>query len=366
MNREARRAAHEALPVWVPEAARLYLAHVEEGASIREIARGQGRHPSTVLRQIRRFESRRDDPLVDEALTVLGGGASGSENFGSEVSMLKNHVVDDETVAAEGRRVLRRLAETGAVLALAPELERAVVVREMPDGRSVRTAVVDRSVARAMALKDWIACAKPEARIARYEITAPGRAALKRMLVEDDAAANEREFDAGGFAEAHREWGERTVEEEGRSRAVRYNVAESPLAVLARRRDNEGKPFLSDDLVAAGERLREDFELAQMAPRTTQNWERFLTAGTSGGAPRSDGLDGPSGARKRVQNALSDLGPGLGDVALRTCCYLEGLEQTEKTMGWSARSGKIVLRIALQRLRVHYEQSGGKLAPRIG
>ena len=366
MNCEARRVAQKTLPVWVPEAARLYLAHVEAGTSIREIARGRGRHPSTVLRQIRRFESRRDDPLVDEALTVLGGGAAGGEDSGSEVSMPKNHVVDDETVASEGRRVLRRLSETGAVLALAPELEKAVVVREMPDGRSVRTAVVARSVARAMALKDWIACANPAARIARYEITTPGRAALKRMLAEEGEGRDEREFDAGGFAEAHREWGERTLEEEGRPRAVRYNLAESPLAVLARRRDGEGKPFLTDDLVAAGERLREDFELAQMAPRTTQNWERFLTAGTSGGAPRSDGLDGPTGARARVQNALADLGPGLGDVALRTCCYLEGLETTEKRMGWSARSGKIVLRIALQRLRLHYQQTHGTLAPRIG
>ena len=47
--------------------------------------------------------------------------------------------------------------------------------------------------------------------------------------------------------------------------------------------------------------------------------------------------------------------PGLGDVALRCCCRLEGLEAVEQTMGWSARSGKIVLRIALQRLARHYD-----------
>jgi len=59
-----------------------------------------------------------------------------------------------------------------------------------------------------------------------------------------------------------------------------------------------------------------------------------------------------------VIGALRDLGPGLGDVVLRCCCYLEGLEQAERRMGWSARSGKIVLRIALQRLRLHYERLG--------
>jgi len=63
-------------------------------------------------------------------------------------------------------------------------------------------------------------------------------------------------------------------------------------------------------------------------------------------------------AGRRAEAALRDLGPGLGDIALRCCCKLEGLESAEKRMGWSARSGKIVLRIALQRLRRFYEGLG--------
>ena len=57
-----------------------------------------------------------------------------------------------------------------------------------------RTAVVERAVAQAFALKDWITCRKP-GRVASYEITAAGRAALKRMLDEEDAAG-------AGMAEA--------------------------------------------------------------------------------------------------------------------------------------------------------------------
>ena len=353
-----------ALPGWVPEEARTYLEHVETGTSIREIARGQGRHASTVLRQIRRFENRRDDPLVDEALAELGRAEPEVPHTASETIVTLTKIVDDPTLAREGKRVLRRLAESGAVLAVAEGLEKAVVVRETSDTRSVRTAVVDRGIARAMALAEWIACDEPKARIARYEITLAGRAALKRMLEEEDRS--EGTFEAAGFMEAGRDWEERSVEEDGQRRAVRYNLAESPLAVLARRKDAEGKPFLGCDLVAAGERLREDFELAQMAPRTTQNWERFLTGGARETAPSRGPLDGPAAARRRVQDALTDLGPGLGDMALRTCCFLEGVEAAEKRMGWSARSGKIVLRIALMRLKVHYERTQGTLSPKIG
>lgn len=70
-------------------------------------------------------------------------------------------------------------------------------------------------------------------------------------------------------------------------------------------------------------------------------------------------------ARERVAAALRDLGPGLGDVALRVCCFLEGVEAAERRMGWAARSGKVVLRIALMRLRRHYEESYGKAGPMI-
>ena len=71
-------------------------------------------------------------------------------------------------------------------------------------------------------------------------------------------------------------------------------------------------------------------------------------------------------ARKRVADAMAELGPGLSDVVLRCCCYLEGLETTEKRLGWSARSGKIVLRIALMRLKRHYDETVGPGGPMIG
>lgn len=354
------------LPLWVPEAARRYLAHTVRGASIRALARSDACAPSTVLRQVRRFENMRDDFLIDEALRHLGrllrqAKARDRNKDGDDMSLhdrQQEATPDDATLDREARRVLRRLCEPGAVLAVAAEMDKAVVVRDGAGGQTTRTAVVDRALAQALALKDWIACAEP-GRIARYRITAAGRAALGRMMAEAENLAS-------GFAEAqspflaqHGGVGEKEFTTGTGTRCrLKVNFSESPMTALARRKDRDGQPFLSDDLVAAGERLREDFELAQMGPRNTQNWERFLTGPVDGGFGPGDGMGGSQAARDRVAGALGDLGPGLGDVALRCCCYLEGLEMTEKRMGWSARSGKIVLRIALQRLKQHYAQLG--------
>ncbi len=363
--------AGRALPAWLPEAARLYLDHTEDGQSLRAIARRKGCAASTILRQVRRYENRRDDPLVDEALVRLGRARSSApadptqkEKAAMSAPVRTDTLVmDDATIAREGRRILRRLAEPGALLAIAQDMEMAAVLRSLPDGRTARTGVVDRTVAQAFALKDWIVCRKA-GRVASYEITAPGRAALKRLLeVEAQGMAEART----PFGDQHRDWSEREVPEADGPRRVRYNLAESPVAVLGRRRDKDGEPFLAPELVDAAEKLREDFELAQMGPRVAQNWDRFLTGGDRGGFRGDAGqAEGPRAARDRVAGALRDLGPGLGDMVLRCCCFLEGLEATEKRMGWSARSGKIVLRIALQRLKRHYDETYGRSGPLIG
>lgn len=373
------------LPDWVPESARHYLVHTENGLSIRALARRGGYHASTVLRQIRKIEMRRDDPLVDAALKSLGEiyfplplsvqtNTAIKEYATMNVqSCPENMTPNSETLNREARRILRRLCETGAVLAVAADMENAVVVRDGVDGSSTRTAVVNSAIAQAMALKDWIAC-KSVGRITRYHITQAGRSALGRLLAEHESKTRLKHDT--GFSEAqnsfmaqNRNWGEKVVPdtETGEPRRMRYNLAESPLAALARRRTKQGLPFLSEDLVTVGERLREDFELAQMGPRVTQNWDSFLTGGVQVGTSGDSGIGtGPEAARDRVSKALAELGPGLSDVALRCCCFLEGLELAEKRMGWSARSAKIVLRIALQRLKRHYDETQGRFGPMIG
>lgn len=357
---------------------RHYLHHIEDGTSLRALARREGLHPSTILRQVRRFESRREDPLMDEALSAISlhSKRSADDPARKEDQPMTTHprpsktappqLCDEQSLAREGYRVLRRLAESGAVMAIAPEMDKAVVLRDLPDGRSLRTAVLERSVAQAFTLKDWISCRKL-GRVSTYEITSAGRAALRRIVDEEDRRRQGMAEAQSPFGDQHRVWGEREVIDDAGPRRVRYNMAESPIGVLGRRRDKDGKPFLEADLVEAAERLREDFELAQMGPRVAQNWDKFLTGGDRGAYQPDSGLgEGPGRARARVAAALRDLGPGLGDVALRCCCFLEGLEVAEKRMGWAARSGKIVLRIALMRLRRHYDETYGRSGPLIG
>ncbi len=349
------------LPAWVPEGVRHYLVHTEAGLPIRAVARAVEVHASTILRQVRKVESRREDPLVDGALRRLSDFVvapsaqetrqKGRSAMSIQIRTAASGAPEEDRLRREARRVLRRLCETGAMLAVARDMDKAVVVREGPDGATSRTAVIEQEIAQAMAVQDWIATADPAARITRYRITATGRAALKEMIAAEEAPR------ARGMAEAAAEF------ETGEALRMTAPLAESPLIALARRRDKSGAAFLTRELVAAGERLREDFELAQMGPGIPEDWQQVLTEEDRTARARAEGSQ-PDAARDRVLAALSDLGPGLGDIALRCCCYLEGLETTERRMGWSARSGKIVLRIALQRLRRHYDSLGA--GPRLG
>ena len=357
------------VPDWLPESALTYLAHTTAGHPIRVLARAKGCHASTVLRQVRKVEAQRDDPLIDEAMErmcrILADEFLDPSTLREVPTMPKaaatSGAMPESRIEREARRILRRLCEKGAFLAVAPEMEKAVVMREVVPGRQNRIAVVERDVAHAFALQEWIACEKP-GKISCYAITPVGRAALKRLLTEERQA---RDRAPGGFAEApsafqeqHRMFAERTVMADDGSgeRKVRFNLAESPLSVLGRKCGRDGQPYLTAELIEAGERLREDFELAQMGPRVAQNWERFLTAGGQDGAlvGGRGPAEGPSGARDRVAGAMQALGPGLADIVFRVCCFLEGLETAEKRLGWSARSGKVVLKIALDRLAAHY------------
>lgn len=347
----------------------MYIMHTQCGVPLRELARKTGMHPSTIMRRVRRIEDQRDDPLLDRYLEGDTDDPQKKllERFDAHMKQnVKKHAEKTDAKNQEDMRLLKRLCERGVFFAIADGGAQGAIFRKTESGEAVKLSDMDAKQAQQFRGRDWISCTKP-GKVNVYHVTDQGRAALRRHLlgdIKEDTGFAEQQ---SPFARQHREFGQRVVsqDEDGRQNKVRVNLRESPVTMLACKNDRDGQPFLDTNLVKTAERLREDFELSQMGPRVTQNWDHFLTGGRIEGS--SNGVGGGSdAARRRLQEALAALGTGLGDIALRCCCFLEGLEVAEKRMGWSARSGKIVLRIALQKLNQHYQEQYGGLSQKIG
>jgi len=145
------------------------------------------------------------------------------------------------------------------------------------------------------------------------------------------------------------------VGEEAGGSAALANLSESPLAQLVRRKDRNGRSFLSAEEYEAGERLRADYTRGQIMPRLGANWVASVSSGRRGDAGGAVELtDAVLGARQRVDNAITAVGPELSGVLIDVCCFLKGLELVESERGWPVRSAKVVLKAALATLARHY------------
>ena len=138
----------------------------------------------------------------------------------------------------------------------------------------------------------------------------------------------------------------------GRTRAARsvtVNLAESPLGWLKARGLVNARQF------DAGERLRADWEKAQLSPAVTMRWDAPPTGKAARGPPEA-GHPGAIqvAAKRRFEAALGAAGPGLTDILWRVVCAGEGMRDAEQALGWPARAGRLVLALALDRLAEHY------------
>ncbi|MCQ1569679.1 DUF6456 domain-containing protein [Neorhizobium galegae] len=179
----------------------------------------------------------------------------------------------------------------------------------------------------------------------RLAASAAASSFLRRALVTGEE----------GFVEQHGEIVMASVEIDGARQPVRRNLAESPLGVIARMKDRDGKPFLPVEALEAGERLLTDFTRGQLQPRVTASWEPRLATrakGTAGG--QADIADSAISARNRFSRAVEAMGPELSGVAVDVCCFAKGLETVERERQWPARSAKLMLRTALLALARHY------------
>ena len=109
----------------------------------------------------------------------------------------------------------------------------------------------------------------------------------------------------------------------------------------------------------AGRRLRSDFERAHLRARTTMAWEAPASTGSGArGHDRATLTDAAVAARHRFARAVEALGPRLGPALADFVAHERGLTDVERLHDWPARSGKMMLREALERLAAHYRGGG--------
>ena len=190
------------------EAAAQYVWNKVHGKPMREIARATGVHASTVMRHVRKIENNAEDPNIQALIRAA-----------EAAPMDMGH-----SVGAEIARAKKSLRVTGAVLVVSKGMKRAVVLHPTENGEFEQATVISDAAVHMMVLQSTV---RP---IAHGRIT-------KYVLSE--------EADGTLPIEA--------------SAPVR--LVDSPMENLARRKDNEGRPFLERDLIKAGLRLHEEFRL---------------------------------------------------------------------------------------------------------
>ncbi|PWB81875.1 MAG: ATPase [Methylocystaceae bacterium] len=256
--------------------------------------------------------------------------------------MTKHRAQTDDATARAARRLLQALNEPGARGARSDVDERMIVVAAPRNGVTIVRASVQRSAADhaiAAGLAKW----EGEGKSRRLLLTEEGRAHLRRLAAPKQADV---------FLVQHSRLELRALEK-GAPPAL-CNEGESPLAWLARRKDRDGRPFLAPAHVEAGERFRRDITQAQILQRVTADWEAAIASARRSGRAGGHVTDVAIDARRRLGAAFEAVGPDLAGLLTDVCGYLKGLELVESERGWPQRSAKVVLRIALERLALHY------------
>jgi hypothetical protein len=133
------------------------------------------------------------------------------------------------------------------------------------------------------------------------------------------------------------------------TRSVTVNLNESPLGWL------KARGLLSDRQFDAGEQLRMDYERAALCPRVTMAWNAAPISRGARGVPDPHAASTSQlAAKQRFDAAIADVGTGLRDILWRVVCAGENVPVAEKALNWPARSGRLVLCLALDRLADYY------------
>lgn len=253
---------------------------------------------------------------------------------------------------------LGHLCKRGSFAVSALEMKEALVMGGKGSGQTKLATLPASTVA------EWVANGYlrqlAKGKVNRYEITEAGKA----YAMEMDAAAGF--LDRAAEREVAADLGnERPLSHTSNESPKRYAPDAPIVSMYEKQKGNHShyrqQNWISERGFAASTRLAEDFAQAQMlgGQPTTIDWSSIdfyadLTP-LHDSTPRT-WFDNDS--TTRFEDALKAVGSGLSDILLLFICYEYGIEQAEKALKWSSRSGKVVLHIALERLADHYAAVG--------
>ncbi len=355
-------------PDWFPLEILIYLAHEKLDLPQQQISREIGLHVSKISRIVRAVEKKKSDPVFlsglqrAESKIELCFQSQSGENECSPVTKCDasygrfRHLLEYDRDRRRTFSLLTALDEPGAFLAVSMDLSVVVATNRRQNVFWKSKDCADILVVEFFALAGWIKQISFKNAL-HYRLTSEARSQLINKIKVRRCKGNylAESYSKGVALSSFRPQTSKSI---ALPDVFKGPNRVSPLTTLARLKDRCGKPFLSNELVAAGQMLREDFELAKL----DLNSEEFSTVRNEDPGSRMDSSSKAS--TTRLKQALSSLGPELSDVVLRCCCNLQGMKEIENDLGWSARSAKVVLRIALLQLSIFYKESELSMGPR--
>jgi hypothetical protein len=170
---------------------------------------------------------------------------------------------------------------------------------------------------------------------------------------EGELRARRDEAGAAGFAVQHGPVERRIVMEPEGERSV-FARSGGPLARYFKTQN--GKPPLLEPVhAAAAQILERDYNRSALQSRVTQDWSGMPHSG--GRAAPKDRAEAPVSrldAQERVLAALDAVGPGFDRLLLNVVIRETGMGIAERELGWPERTGAPALKLALDRLAIHY------------
>ncbi|MCP2678344.1 DUF6456 domain-containing protein [Maricaulaceae bacterium NA33B04] len=177
-----------------------------------------------------------------------------------------------------------------------------------------------------------------------YRLSLDGLGRLQRLSQSGDQP----------FADQHRKPALAPVMEERGLRHLRKATTPGPLARYLK--PSGDKPALLQAVHAnAADIFIQDYERSSLTSRVTADWSA-PPGGKHRSAPadRADASTTRLDAQTRVMDALDAMGPGLDQLVFAILIRESGMGQAERDNGWPERAGAAMLKLALDRLAVHY------------